>query len=596
MTKSVDGGRCARTRQRGAASRSLRQRSLAGFLVLLLWGAAGEILAATGAGADRGDGTPAVGFLLAAPDRGFQGNEEVRELFETFAAGRPAALLFLTDERSTETFREAWAALREHGPREVVVLPFFLSRAEQRFQILERLVTDAGSATPPASLESGSWAPAVRLGSPFGETYYATELLGDRLRTLHHAAGRRLLVAGWGASAADADALRSDLERIAENAAAGFGFAGIEAEVLPMDSSSKAIDADADVVVPFALASKLDGMMSFAASLERRLPAGAELLATDLTPDLLIGMWLEREARRAEPGSGERLGVVVLAHGADYHWNETMRRAIAPLGEKHLVEPVFSMADPNLVERGIRRLEARGAPAVVVVRVFGLADSFAAATERMLGLDLERGDPSGAIPSQAAAPRAEVAGAHGAHGAQKPGPRFRTGLPVTTVGGLEDHPLFARALLERARALSKEPAKETVILTAHGSGDEQTDRRWHTLLESLAASMREQGGGDFRAIVGGTWREDWPAQREAAVQSLRAMVENAARDDGRALVIPARTLGTGPERRWLEGLDFELGEGFAPHRFFVEWLEQQVAAGAERLAAESNPRATGEPR
>ena len=90
--------------------------------------------------------------------------------------------------------------------------------------------------------------------------------------------------------------------------------------------------------------------------------------------------------------------------------------------------------------------------------------------------------------------------------------------------------------------------------------------------------MKEKGGDGFRAIRTATWREDWPEKRKTAVAAVRSLVEEASADGGRALVIPARTLGRGPERRLPEGLSFELGEGFAPLPLFARWAEEQVAA------------------
>jgi hypothetical protein len=45
------------------------------------------------------------------------------------------------------------------------------------------------------------------------------------------------------------------------------------------------------------------------------------------------------------------------------------KRHVAFQDQEELVEPVFTMADQSMIERGMRRLEARGAGAVVVVRV-----------------------------------------------------------------------------------------------------------------------------------------------------------------------------------------------------------------------------------
>lgn len=77
---------------------------------------------------------------------------------------------------------------------------------------------------------------------------------------------------------------------------------------------------------------------------------------------------------------------------------------------------------------------------------------------------------------------------------------------------MEAHPLFAAALLDRARTLSKDAAKETIILVAHGSEDDQQNEQWLQILEALAMHMRMRkiGGNEFCAIRMATWCEDWP--------------------------------------------------------------------------------------
>jgi hypothetical protein len=249
------------------------------------------------------------------------------------------------------------------------------------------------------------------------------------------------------------------------------------------------------------------------------------------------------------------------------------------------VEYVFSMADQPLIERAVKRLEKRGARAAVIVRVFGLASSFRDAVERMIGGDIER---ARAVAATKRAGRTEHEGhghgMHDGHGAEAASPpaRIRSPLPIVTVGGVEADPLFAAALLERARALSRDPGRETVILTAHGAGEDERNERWLEILRQLAAQMKA-GGAPFREIRYATWREDWPGKREPWIRAVKDMVEEAASQGGQALVIPARTNGRGPERRFLAGMKFELGEGFAPHPLFLRWFEQQVRAGAGAL-------------
>jgi hypothetical protein len=195
---------------------------------------------------------------------------------------------------------------------------------------------------------------------------------------------------------------------------------------------------------------------------------------------------------------------------------------------RDLVEFAFSMADQPLVERAIRRLEARGARAIVVLRVFGLASSFRGSVDRMLGLDVERGG----VPDAAGHGHG-----HGHGDMGPPGARIHTAALLTTVGGLEDSPHFAAALLDRALALSRDPGHETVVLVAHGDGDDAVNARWRQILASLAEQMRAGDGRRFRAIEIGTWREDWPEQREPRGEGDPRHGGRPAADGGRAIVI-----------------------------------------------------------
>ncbi|MEW6776294.1 MAG: cobalamin biosynthesis protein CbiX, partial [Bdellovibrionota bacterium] len=404
---------------------------------------------------------------------------------------------------------------------------------------------------------------------------------------------KRLIVIGEGGKdAGSRQPLREDWLRIARQAAEGFGFQSIDALVWPEASSSDSEDAARQaakeltelakgggraVIVPFHLGKKLDSMMAFSGYLQGFIPKGAEFLDGDVTPHPAVSLWMRREMNRRlllEPGD---IGVVFLAHGADYHWNETMRQAVAPLQDRYKIELAFSMADQPVVERAVRRLEERGVRAIVIVRVFGLASSFQGTVERMIGLDVEGESRTSHVHGHD----------HHGHGPAPsvPSPRIRSAAVLATVGGVEAHPLFAKALLDRAAALSRDRSKETVILVAHGAGRDSDNERWVANLRELAARIRADGGGDFRAIRVGTWREDWPEKREAWVRDIRAMVQEAAKDGGRAIVVPARTAGRGPEREFLEGLEYALAEGFAPHPLFAKWFEDQIREGMAKLAA-----------
>jgi sirohydrochlorin ferrochelatase len=528
--------------------------------------------------ASRGE----VGFVVAAPDRGFLGNEEVRDAAAALAKDRHVELVFVTDDRTHASLATAVDKLRGRGAKRAVVLPLFVSSGELAFKTL---VSHAGM--PGFSLP-------IAVGQRFGQSYLAVELLSDRLRSIPEAEGRQVVVVGYGG--AD-DAARAEVEReltaLAGHASAGLKLGGVKVvswldygkvkrDTLAEGELGKAMGGTRPAVVPFELGPRMDSMMSFTAMMSGYL--GKTPVAASLTPDPLVSTWLVREANRHLPLSADDVGVVYLAHGADYHWNESMERAVDAVAGKYKIEFAFSMADQPIVERAIRRLEDRGARAIVVVRVFGLRDSFLGSINRMLGLDAD-----GAALAQAPADHGDHGHGHGHGPAGPPPPRIRSSALFTTTGGLEDSALFAEALLDRALALSKDPAKETIVLTAHGAGPDAQNAHWKTLLASLVGQMRAGKGAAFRAIEAGTWREDWPDKREPEVAAIRAMVEKGSTDGGRVIVIPARTTSEGPEKELLAGLAFELGSGFAPHPLFERWVEEQIEAGIAALRNGTGP-------
>lgn len=541
--------------------------------------------AAAAAPSVRGDGK--TGVLLVTPDRGFLGNEEVRDAFDTYAKGRNAEVLFLTDARSEAVLDEALAALAKRGARHVDVLPLVISAADPRWRQAEGWLK--------VRQARGS---QLAIAPVYGESYLAVEDLAQRLRETH-TDKRHLLLVGYGARNADESrAMRADLARLARFAST-LDADAIDTVVYPAgrDAQAKTMREEAvktlhaahgALVLPVAFAPRDDSMMDFANWYADELPDDAQAAASPIAGTAALAQWMTRATAKLdlarEPATADDVGVVVLAHGADWFWNRDMMQALAPVVAKHKVAWAFSMADPPVVERAVRRLEAQGVRAIVVVRVFGMASSFRGSVERMIGADVTN-----------AGPATHAAHAHGmemmmGHGHMDMGgsnlaaaPRIRSAVPMVTVGGVDDDALFARALLEQARKLSKTPSRETVILVAHGEGDDAANQRWLDLLGSLATQMRADGGSDFRAIRVATWREDWPAKNKPAVAQVRDMVKAAQRDGGRALVIPARVNGRGAADRYLAGLDFGWGDGFAQSPLFADWVERQVQAGIAAL-------------
>ena len=512
-------------------------------------------------------------FLVLAPDRGFLGNEEARDVFNAFHERVPdSQIAFATLEKTEENLEGPISALRANDPeRKIVVLPLFMSEHEGLYQeaadVLNRQST-------------------VTLAEPFGAGYLAEELLFDQIRSSlgdahggHGSHGPYLVVLADGAGGEESAAgIREDLEPLVDRAVQQFGLAGGEVAVLHGRSSEAGRDAFNETIgeiraaagrheqvllVPFNFGLRLTTMMSHWNWAKMGLP-GAENVTfgePEITSHPNVGRWLVRSSSAHSPLTEDEIGVIFVPHGSEYNWNEMMRKGLEPLRDEYVTEDAFSMMDPYVVERAVRKLEERGMKAAVVLRIFSLESSFKEQAEYTLGL--RREPPTG--------------------GHMGTPDRIESHLLFNTLGGVEAHPRFAQALLERAQEISTDPTNETVILLAHGTGDDTDNDRWMQNLASIGEYIRENSPNAYRDIKWHTWREDWPDKRAKTIPEIRAMIEEANENGGTALVIPVRTNQQGPARELVPDLEFRYGYGFSPHPQFAEWAREQIEAGMQVL-------------
>ena len=507
-------------------------------------------------------------FLLMAPDRGFLGNEEVRDAFGAFSdSGVEAGLLFVTRERADENLQGVWDSLiAQHDPDRVIALPLFLSENDTLFDTARKAL-------------DGLDGPPITMAAPLGESYLAEEILFDRVGALapSTADDATLVVITAGAHSEESTSrIREDLEPLAARAARKYGLAGSRVHVMQDGASDDARDAAVDalmndlssivsarerpVIVPFSLGMKYTNMMSEWSFLKMRMAKVPEVVAdgAGVLPHDNIRIWLRKSTNQYRPLNKQNIGVILVPHGASFNWNETMRRGIEPIRGEYVTADAFSMVDPMLISRAAKQLEERGMRAALLVRIFFMKDSFHKKARYVLGLTPEtRGFPA----------------------------RVRSSLVFHTVGGVAGSPQLASALVDRLDEISTDPRKETLILLGHGSGNDTVNDRWLEILAGLADEIRDLSGAPFRDIRYHTWREDWPDKREAAIAAIRADVETASKGDGTALVMPVRTTGQGPAEHYLEGLDYRYGKGFAPHGEFEDWLRSVIEVGMSELMA-----------
>lgn len=496
-------------------------------------------------------------FVVVAEDRGFMANLLIEDRFAEFRLREPEAELFFVTRRELATrVKDLVSKLKTLG-RQLVLLPVALSFEEQWWRRFTRQLE-------PLAEQAGL---NLTTAPPFGDHYLAVEALKESIMKISQNPSEvEWTVLSWGAT--DDESLigmTRTVKRLAETAAASLGIRSMQTVVLwnhrevndGEERNTKLMagfqtrkgESARQSVVPFYFGYRADSHMSTQSWIARNLEH-SEILDQAPLPEenSLLSLWMSQSAARHYPLTEETLGVVILAHGADYVWNHQVMEALRPVSDRFDTVFSFNMADPELMERAVRRLEEKGKKHILVFRLMGLSSSFLNGIQAWLGEDQGMTGHSFGHHTSSVQP-------------------LLTGTHVFTRGGLEDHPLFAEALRDRALELSSgHRTRETVLLVAHGSGSDSTDAHWWHILNSLGEQIQKSLELPFASVVGVTLREDWPGKRRVALAEIGEIIETARSRGEKVLAVEARVNGPGPTSELLESWDLPINDtGLIPH-------------------------------
>ncbi len=261
------------------------------------------------------------------------------------------------------------------------------------------------------------------------------------------------------------------------------------------------------------------------------------------------------------------VGVLVLAHGGSPRWNRTVRDAVAQARVSAPTEVAFGMGmhghEVQDFQSAVNRLEARGVKQIVVLPLLlsSSSDVFRQ-FEYLFGARAEAPWPDAGQP-------------------------LARDVPVTIARPLDGDPVVAEIVLARAKRLSRDPARETVVLVAHGPVEDADNQRWVDAMGGAASALERAGG--FAKVERLTLRDDAPAPvRDEATRQLRQAVEQAGRTT-RVLVIPVLLAPGGIEQKIpqrLAGLAYEFtGDTLLPHPALARWLAARVQETRRQLSA-----------
>jgi sirohydrochlorin ferrochelatase len=156
-------------------------------------------------------------------------------------------------------------------------------------------------------------------------------------------------------------------------------------------------------------------------------------------------------------------------------------------------------------------------------------------------------------------------------------------VPVVMTAPLDDDPVVADVLLERAQGLSRQAQDETVVLVAHGPTSDTDDEQWLSVLGETASQVQERGG--FGEVVAVTMRDDAPPAVQAEAQRRMREIVRVASLRARVLVVPVLIASGGVEQkipRRLHGLAYTYdGNGLLPHPKLAQWIVKRVAQAVE---------------
>ena len=528
-----------------------------------------------------------VGFLVVAPDRGFLGNKELRSLVDEFKKSYPAALGLVGREYTgvegeyAAYLTRAVQELKQAGATEIVAIPLFLSAADP---VLTRAMP-----TLPAYAQGLP----IRWAPPMVEDYLIRQVILDRVEALSQQPDQeRLLLVGIGATdEASEKALKADVEKLLAYVARYKQFRETET-VIYYDRAAEGAEAKnkeikarvlaqiakqgRTLVVPAFIGPRFDHSMSMTSWMGQELKSlNVAYREAELLPHPNALLWLKKTANRFTAVRPDEIGVVIMPHGSTQPWNDAAERTIEPLKTKYKIEMAYGMGDPGIIQDAVSQLEQRGVKRIVFARMYELERHMKPLTDYILGLA-----DSPTLPGQP--------GGHG-HDAAFP-PQIRSAALFSTFGGYtENFPPIASVLCDRIAEVSKDPAKESVILLAHGSGTDEDNNHWLSVIKAnIEWVKKDPRCASFKAIKAATVREDWPDVREKAVADVRKTIEEDGKT-GRVLVIANRLYGSGPYKKMLNGLTYILNEKGVASPAITRWLEENIGKTATALAQPATP-------
>jgi len=251
-------------------------------------------------------------------------------------------------------------------------------------------------------------------------------------------------------------------------------------------------------------------------------------------------------------------GVLILSHGVGQNSDKLLKQSLEPMATKRPTAIGFgmSMMSSAHLQAAVDDLVARGAKKIILVDE-GTTTKYNTLTRHwqyIFGLYPEASYMS--VP-QVKAP----------------------GVKFLWAGHFNDDPLVTEMVYENAKSVSRNPAKETLIIVGHGPEDKVDNEPDLKILQAHVDRIKaKKEFADVRII---NLQDDaLKPVRASNVRTLRRWVEQAGKEGRDVIVVAISAASYGVQvniRNDLKGLDYTFAEkGLVENPKFVTWVESVV--------------------
>ncbi len=299
-------------------------------------------------------------------------------------------------------------------------------------------------------------------------------------------------------------------------------------------------------------------------------------------------------------GADEKIGVLVVAHGSPSEsWCSPVRNATYEVDLPYPVELGFLEFVPNeTINLAVERLDDAGVTKIIAVPLFvsshsshiqeieyvlGLRDTLPLTTAHVVveGVEMERTvvPKSGRyaisrMPLEADADGGMQATGHPEEEELVP---VETDAEITLTGAMDNHWLVAGIVADRTADLVANPESETLVLVAHGTGEEDNFAGWVNSTSSLAdqARLKLMYWRDPAVGLGGTEAAFIHHNETLHPEfTLRPIVENATDPVVVPLMVSEGYFTGRKIPGLLENLTYAYdGSALTPHSNVAGWIE-----------------------